>query len=154
MTTSESSKLRILIVDDEPLIRWSLAQTLSDRGHLVAETDTAETTFAAVSQATVPFDVALLDLLLPDSHDLGVTRYLRRVSPQTQIILMTALGTPEIERQAVEAGVYRIVGKPFEIGAVIDLVLEAHRSRDRGRPNSTGDSSARFNGSFDGGRRG
>ena len=157
MTTSEFSKLRILIVDDEPLIRWSLAQTLSDRGCSVAETDSAETAIAAVSGAEVPFDVALLDLLLPDSNDLTVTRHVRRVAPHTQIILMTALGTPEIERQAVEAGVYRIVGKPFEIGEVATLVFEAHRSRDRGRLGVTGalDSSTRFGcAGFDGWPRG
>lgn len=145
MTTTEPAKLRILIVDDEPLIRWSLAQTLTDRGHSVAETDSSQTTVEAVSGAEVPFDVALLDLLLPDSNDLGVMRYLRRVAPHTQIILMTALSTPEIEREAIEAGVYRVVRKPFEIGEVASLVLEAHQSRDRGRLDFTGnaDSSMR-----------
>jgi len=156
MTTSEPPTLRILIVDDEPLIRWSLAQTLADRGYSVVETENGEATVEAVSKAAVPFDVALLDLLLPDSNDLAVTRYLRRVAPHTQVILMTALSTPEIERDALEAGVYRVVRKPFEIGEVATLVLEAHQSRDRGRLDLTGSpdsSTGRGRDALDGWRR-
>lgn len=143
MTTSEPPRLRILIVDDEPLIRWSLAQTLADRGYSVAETDSCQATVEAVSEAAVPFDVALLDVLLPDSNDLTVARYLRRVAPHTQIILMTALTTAEIEREAIAAGVYRVVRKPFEIGEVATLVLEAHESRGRGGVGRAGSPDAR-----------
>lgn len=96
-----------------------------------------------VSGAAVPFDVALLDLLLPDSNDLTVAQYLRRVAPHTQIILMTALTTAEIEREAIAAGVYRVVRKPFEIGEVATLVLEAHESRGRGGVRRAGSPDAR-----------
>lgn len=149
MTNDESSSARVLIVDDEPLIRWSLAQALSDRGCSAVQADSRQATIEAVSQAAAPFDVAVLDLLLPDSNDLAVTLHLRRVTPNTQIILMTALGTPEIERQARDAGVYGIVGKPFELGDLTSMVLEAHRCRNHGLPGVAGRSRSIPNSEWD-----
>ena len=61
---------RILVVDDESLIRWSLVETLSDSGDEVVAVIDAESAVQAVTDSAVPFDVALLDFRLPDSNDL------------------------------------------------------------------------------------
>jgi DNA-binding NtrC family response regulator len=74
----------------------------------------------------------LLDYRLPDSDDLSLLASIRRVSPRTQVILMTAFGRPEIVRGALELGAYRVVNKPFEMQAIADLVAQAHRSRSNG----------------------
>ena len=68
-----SPRLRVLVVDDEPLIRWSLGETLEQSGHAVVEAGDAESAFRAVS-AGGPFDVVLLDYRLPDSNDLNCSR--------------------------------------------------------------------------------
>lgn len=122
-----SPSLRVLVVDDEALIRWSLAETLADAGHMVVEASNGE---SAVQMAGTrgPFDVVLLDYRLPDSNDLNLLSTLRVMLPSSAVIMMTAWGTPEVEQGALALGAYRIVPKPFEVHDMADLVMEAHAS--------------------------
>src|SRR5687767_7183600 len=64
----------VLVVDDEALIRWSLAEVLGERGYTVSEAGDARTAVAAIEGAIDPFDVVLLDYRLPDSADLRLDR--------------------------------------------------------------------------------
>jgi len=120
--------LRVLVVDDEALIRWSLVQTLNDSGHETVEADDAVSAVKAVLGAARRFDVVLLDLRLPDSKDLELLSALRRLSPSTQVILMTAYGTPEIVQGAIDLGAFRVVGKPLEMSDVSALVAGASQA--------------------------
>ena len=122
----KSPSLRVLIVDDEPLIRWSLAETLEDAGHAVAEAGSAETAVEVLTGGAGPFDVVLLDYRLPDSNDLNLLATIRQRSPRSAVIMMTAYGTPEVAQGALALGAYRIVPKPFEVHDIPDLVLQAH----------------------------
>ena len=121
--------LRILVVDDEALIRWSLVETLSDSGNEVVAVTDAQSALQVVTDSAVPFDIALLDFRLPDSNDLTLLSRLRRLTPMTRIILMTAFGTPEILQGALDLGAYCVLNKPFEMTALSPLVTEAHASR-------------------------
>ena len=122
----KSAPLRILVVDDESLIRWSLTETLSDLGHLVSEAGDGDTALRMVTDVDAPFDVVLLDYHLPDSHDLVLLSQIRRLAPNTVVIMMTAFATPEMSDAALRIGAYRVVHKPFEIHDMADLVLDAH----------------------------
>lgn len=126
---SKDSPLRVLVVDDEALIRWSLVETLSDSGDEVVAVTDAESAIQVVTDVAVPFDVALLDFRLPDSNDLNLLSRLHRLTPATRIILMTAYGTPEILQEALDRGAYCVLNKPFEMDALSPLVTEAHASR-------------------------
>jgi two-component system KDP operon response regulator KdpE len=117
--------LRILIVDDEPLIRWSLSNTLRDSGHDAVEAVNAATALRAVVDAEVPFDVMLLDFRLPDSRSLDLLAQLRRLTPSTSLVLMTAYGTPEVVQGALDLGAFRVVGKPLDMRDVVSLVQDA-----------------------------
>lgn len=125
----KSRPLRLLVVDDDPLVRWSLVETLSDSGDEVIAVTDAESAVQAVTDVAVPFDVALLDFRLPDSNDLTLLSRLRRLAPATRIILMTAHGTPEISQEALDLGAYCVLNKPFEMSALPPLVAEACASR-------------------------
>ena len=129
MEKKEASPLRVLVVDDEALIRWSLVETLSEAGFEVIAAADAHGALQSVVSAPAPFDVALLDFRLPDSSDLTLLSRLRRLSPTTRIILMTAFGTPEVLQGALDLGAYRVINKPFEMHAVSPLVTQAHASR-------------------------
>lgn len=124
--------LRVLVVDDEPLIRWSLVETLRALGHTALEAGDGEGALCALCKA--PFDVVLLDYRLPDSNDLSLLATIRRVAPESAVIMMTAHGTSEVGAGALELGVYRVVAKPFEVHEVAGLVLEAHSAVSRRRP--------------------
>jgi DNA-binding NtrC family response regulator len=121
-TAKKSTALHVLVVDDEPLIRWSLAETLGARGYQVVESGDARSARDAVRDTV--FDVVLLDLRLPDSDDLSLLASIRQQS-HARVILMTAFGTWELVRDALDLGAFRVVGKPFEMDELADLVAEA-----------------------------
>jgi two-component system response regulator PilR (NtrC family) len=125
---NKSPSLRVLVVDDEPLIRWCLAETLTEGGHLVSEAGDAETALRTLTDDRSPFDVVLLDYHLPDSNDLALLATILRVAPETVVIMMTAYSTPEMADAALSIGAYRVVPKPFEVHDMANLVLEAHAS--------------------------
>jgi len=119
---------RVLVVDDEPLIRWSVGETLGERGFAVVERGDAEGTRSAI-RAEPPFDVVLLDYHLPDSDDLSLLASIRQVLPSARVILMTAFGRPEMVQAALELGAFRVISKPFEMETIAALVAEAAGSR-------------------------
>jgi DNA-binding NtrC family response regulator len=121
--------LRILVVEDEALIRWSIAETLGQEGHTVMEADNAASAVQALANADEVIDVVLLDYRLPDSNDLGLLASVRRLQPKSAVVMMTAYGTPEVTARAIALGAYRVVGKPFDMNALESIVEAAHSAR-------------------------
>lgn len=120
--TSALRSLRVLVVDDEALLLWSIAETLRRHGHSVVEAASASDVreFLADSQELV--DVVLLDYRLPDSNDLRLLEEIRRRLPQSAVILMTAYGSPEVVEGALRLGASDVVGKPFDLHAMELLI--------------------------------
>jgi len=125
---NNSPSLRVLVVDDEPLIRWSLSELLAESGHSVTEAADGASAVRALS-GDGPFDVVLLDYRLPDSNDLNLLSTIRRQMPQSAVIMMTAYGAPEMTSGALALGAYRVVPKPFEVHDLVSLVTQAHNAR-------------------------
>lgn len=119
----------VLIVDDELLLRWSVGETLSDSGYAVTSAADAGGAMRAISDAVTRPDVVLLDLHLSDRTDLGVLSEIRRLSPASAVVLMTAHGTPELFDEARMRGACEAIDKPFEIGEVVPLVERALAAR-------------------------
>ena len=113
----------VLVVDDEPLIRWSVCETLSELGFDVEQASDASATLRTVTTAARPFDVVVLDLRLPDMTDLSLLATLRQLLPDAVLILMTAFGTPEVMRDAQALGA-TVLNKPFELDELRHLVSE------------------------------
>jgi two-component system response regulator AtoC len=120
--------LRILVVEDEALIRWSIAETLGDDGHTVMEASDAASAVSALERED-GIDVVLLDYRLPDSHDLGLLAEVRRLQPESAVVMMTAYGSDEMIEGALALGAYRVVGKPFDMHTLESLVVEAIDAR-------------------------
>ena len=114
--------ITILVVDDEPLIRWAVREGLEGAGYSVVEAGSAREALASLDGGV---DVALLDLKLPDSDDLTLLLRVRAAAPRCRVIMMTAHGTPEILAEAMRAGAFGTVAKPFDLGRVVNLVREA-----------------------------
>jgi DNA-binding NtrC family response regulator len=113
--------LRVLVVDDEPLIRWSIAETLGAAGHQVTEAEDAASALRAMKDTAAP-DLVLLDFRLPDSSDLGLLAKIRQMSPGTTVIMMTAFGTPDVTAGALKLGASRVLSKPFNMHDLEDVV--------------------------------
>jgi DNA-binding NtrC family response regulator len=119
----------VLVVDDEPLVRWSVSETLRDSGYRVTQAADAWSAMQAVEVSGRPTDVVLLDLQLPDADDLTVLSAMHAVSPATQIILITAYGTKELSIEARKRGAFDVLNKPFDMSAVAPMVARAIESR-------------------------
>lgn len=115
----------MLVVEDELLIRWSIAETLAEAGHSVVEAEDGAAAVRALTDPAEPVDAVLLDYRLPDSSDLRLLANIRRLSPRSQVILMTAYGTPEVTKSALDLGVYRVINKPFDMHDLRALLLKA-----------------------------
>ena len=120
----------VLVVDDEPLIRWSLSEGLTESGYAVRLATNAAEARAVLAGAVGQPMVLLLDLRLPDVVDLSLLREVRTKWPDVPVVLMTAHGTPEDAKRALDLGAYRFVDKPFDVTEMVRLVGEAwaHRS--------------------------
>ena len=118
---------KVLVVDDEPLIRWALTEMLGDLGFQVVQTGDARGAMAALSESA-PFEVVLLDVRLPDSDGLTLFNRIRLLSPDSRVILMTAYGTRDLTERAIALGAFTVVDKPFELTEVAGLVLRAREA--------------------------
>jgi DNA-binding NtrC family response regulator len=120
--------LRVLVVEDELLIRWSIGETLTQAGHTVIEAEDGATAILALKNGAKDVDAVVLDYRLPDSSDLTLLASIRRLSPESAVVLMTAFGTPELTKGALDLGVYQVLQKPFELHDLELLLLDACRS--------------------------
>jgi DNA-binding NtrC family response regulator len=114
--------LSVLVVDDEPLIRWSLRQGLTKRGHRVVEAGTAVEALHLLSAVQPPFDVVILDYRLPDRRDLSLLKVARDLAPSSAFLMITAYSEPGMSEEAEALGARAVVSKPFKIAAFVSLV--------------------------------
>ncbi|MGD0264204.1 MAG: sigma-54 dependent transcriptional regulator [Candidatus Methylomirabilota bacterium] len=122
----ESAKL--LVVDDDPEIVAVLAELLKKEGHHV--TACAAGAAAISAGRDEKFDVVLADIRLPDMDGLTVLRAFQEASPEAAVVVMTAFGTVETAIQAIKAGAYDYIPKPFkldEVRIVVQRALERKR---------------------------
>ena len=119
------NNMRVLVVEDELLIRWSIVETLVQAGCIVSEAVDGATAIQALSASDQPVDAVVLDYRLPDSNDLALLARIRQLSPRSAVVMMTAFGTPEVVQGARDLGVYRVIDKPFEMHDLESLLVEA-----------------------------
>jgi DNA-binding response OmpR family regulator len=105
--------MRVLIVEDEQALREGLSDLLSAAGHEVIACDLGK---EAVSIGVEePFDLVLLDLMLPDIDGVEVCRRLRRARPALHILMLTARGSEDDKVAGLEAGADDYLTKPFAV---------------------------------------
>src|SRR3954463_12463855 len=120
---------RILVVDDQELMRDSLAATLTRAGHeVVACTDGPA---AADRLSSGPrFDLLVTDLKMPKMTGIELLAEAKRLRPEMPVVLMTAFATVQTAVEAMKLGSYDYIQKPFdgeEIKLLVDRTLEHNR---------------------------
>lgn len=121
---------KILIVDDEQLIRWSLSEAVRGWGFTPAEAESVKSAIEAF-ETHVPV-VTLLDINLPDGSGLDLLREIRRRQPDAIVIMITANVLADDTIAALRAGAYDFITKPInleEISVAINNGLEARELR-------------------------
>lgn len=116
----------VLVVDDEPLIRWSVSESLADLGFRAEIAPDAASALRIITTARRPFEVVVLDLRLPDMHDLSLLGTIRQLLPRARLILMTAFSCPDVLVEATAIGA-DVLAKPFEMDELKRLVTEERR---------------------------
>jgi DNA-binding NtrC family response regulator len=121
------SARRVLVVDDEELIRWSLSERLRADGHDVVEAGSAA---EALERAADGVDLVLLDYKLPDEDGVAVLRKLRELDPDTLVIMLTAHRDVSLVVEAMKAGASDYATKPFDLD---DIALRVSRALETTR---------------------
>ena len=122
---------RVLVVDDEKSMRELLAITLERQGYEVSVAEDGEVAIQAVRRDG--FDVIITDLRMPNADGLQVLRAAKEHTPETVVIVITAVGSTETAVEAMKLGAYDYITKPFkldEIHVIIRRALERKRLRD------------------------
>jgi DNA-binding NtrC family response regulator len=117
------SKANILVVDDQDSIRHFVSRTLEDAGYTVVTVGSVREARAAIEH-DMP-DLAILDLKLPDGTGLELLREIKRTQPEVSVILMTAFGELETAVEAMSAGAFWFVKKPFQNQELLALAERA-----------------------------
>ena len=117
-------QLDVLVVDDEFLIRWAISRTLAEAGHHVREAPDAASAVAVLQSGEPLPDVVLLDYRLPDTHDFDLLAAVRRLSPDSTIVMMSA-DPPASMARAFAMGASSVMQKPFDMEEVAPALTGA-----------------------------
>ena len=115
------------MVEDQDSIRHFVSKALEDEGHVVRGVDSVREARVAIER-DMP-DLAFLDLKLPDGTGLELLREIKRLQPEVAVVLMTAFGELETAVEAMSAGAYWFMKKPFEQEELLALTARALESQ-------------------------
>jgi len=115
--------LTALIVDDDNLVCWALERALAGQGLSVDVAQTGGEALARLGRAR--YDIAFLDIHLPDANGLDLLDCIQRECPQTRVVMLSCDDTCENRARAFGSGAWQFVGKPFEMAAIAGL-LRSH----------------------------
>jgi DNA-binding NtrC family response regulator len=124
---------RILVVDDEALIRDTLAEYLQQEGFAVDACPTGEAALALAAETR--YDVALCDMQLPGIDGIELLERLLKLSPQTFVLLVTAFATVENAVEAFQRGAHDYLMKPILLDEVLGKVRRMLKFRDLNQEN-------------------
>lgn len=128
----EEGPKKVLIVDDEEILTWIMSKTLSkDRKKYEVLVVNDARNALDVMDAN-PADLVITDIRMPGMSGLELLERIRQRHPQTKVIIMTAYGNPDVEREAVERGCLHYLEKPFKIEDLRNLILEALQVSKKG----------------------
>ena len=121
-----SARGRILVVDDEPGIRFSLKGILEDEGFAVLEADSGEVGLELLDGGEQA-DMVFLDIWLPGVDGLGVLARLREERPELPVVMISGHGTIETAVTALKSGAFDFIEKPLSLEKVL---LAAHKAME------------------------
>jgi two-component system response regulator AtoC len=127
MVAEDTLQERILVVDDEENLLHFLSKLLEGEGYRV---ETAGMGGKALEKAKeADFDLAILDIKLPDMDGVAVLRAFKEIVPAANVVLITAYGSVESAVEAMKAGAYDYIVKPFRAEEILKAVAKALEQR-------------------------
>ena len=122
-----SDELTILVVDDNEDLLDTFAMILKRRGYYV---ETAENGASAVAKCKEHhYDVALMDIVMPEMNGVEAFREIKQIQPGASIILMTAYSDEQLIQTAKDEGVQQVINKPIHIDRLMKLITDLAATR-------------------------
>jgi DNA-binding NtrC family response regulator len=117
-----------LVVDDEPSVTGSLEVILSGAGFEVLTANSFAAATAILIRTT--FDLVITDLRISDASGIDLIKHIKRNTPETEVILMTAYGSLDVTIEAIKAGAYYYLEKPYTADRLFTLLERAFQLLD------------------------
>jgi CheY-like chemotaxis protein len=117
-----SAKKKILIVDDEQNITWSMEKYLSKEGYFIATADSAKK--GAELLNTSPFDLVITDMKMPDVDGFQFLNWIKKNHNKSKVVIMTAFGSPSVRESAKQMGAFRYFEKPVDLNQLRKFINE------------------------------
>ena len=121
-----TSKLRLLLLDDEPIVGKTLKPALSKVGCDVEVYENPAQALKRVDEQE--FDIIVTDIRMEGMDGIEVLDHIRKKSPRTKVIMITGYAMMETAREAMEKGAFDFISKPFEPGELRAVVARAARA--------------------------
>jgi DNA-binding NtrC family response regulator len=117
------AKLKIMVLDDEPIVCKRLKPALEKQGY---EVDTFTQSSDAMEQIKqVDYDIIVTDLKMKGVDGMQLLTEAKRRSPKTEVIVITGFATLETARQSFQQGVFDFIAKPFKLSEIQEVVKRA-----------------------------
>ena len=123
-----AENVRILIVDDEPIVGKRLKLSLEQSGFKVDVALTGEEAVEMIEPGTYTFVVT--DIRMDDIDGIEVLNHVKKVSPSTKVIIITGYATIELAREAIARGAMEFIAKPFNPSTLYDVICHGLRSKE------------------------
>lgn len=131
--TANTSSMSLLLVDDDDDIRDSIARRLTRQGHAVS--DSGRPTEAIEFAKQQQFDVALVDLSMPEMNGIELLTRLKQIDPACSVVMLTGEATVETAVQAMKQGAYDYVRKPCPLDELLLILTRAWERKQLGQQN-------------------
>ncbi len=122
--------LKILVVDDERIVRVTIADDLKDAGFQVREFASAESAFQHLVEIDSNVDIIITDLKMPGIDGLEFLRKIKQINPEIYVLLMTAHGSIQTAVKAMQLGAYDYLVKPFNIDELLLIINRVKELKD------------------------
>ncbi len=119
---------KVLVIDDEPIVRTSCKRTLTPQEYDVTLADSGRSGIELLERET--FDVILLDLKMPDMSGIDVLKVIMERWPGTKVIIVTGYSTVDTAVEALRLGAFNHIEKPFTPDSLLAAVKEVCDKKD------------------------
>jgi two-component system response regulator AtoC len=127
-------RIRVLVVDDDSEVRALLSRVLTKAGFAVGEAVSGNEGMALLGRHE--YDVALVDVKLPDASGLDILRWAREAESDTEFIVLTGNADVETAVEAMRLGAYDFLGKPWRNAELVEVIGKASEKKTLRRENS------------------
>jgi DNA-binding response OmpR family regulator len=126
------TSMKVLIVDDNKLVCLGLGRTLSKRDIVHHSVEDGKNALSELGGTF--YDLVFLDIHLPDANGLDLMQEIRRISPDTKVVILSSDGSEDNVRRALAAGALRFMEKPYDNSEIMEVLEAALPRKPASRP--------------------